>query len=55
MKYRIENTSSGMELGTYEAPSPEEALERMYRDAGYASADDAPKEGRAHLTVTEVE
>ena len=36
MKYRIENIKSGIDLGIFEAESPEEALAAMYRDAGCA-------------------
>ena len=34
-RYRIENTTSGTILGTYEAKSEYEALDEMARDAGY--------------------
>lgn len=35
-RYRIANTIGGVVLGVYEATSPEEALDVMARDAGYA-------------------
>lgn len=35
--YQIENTRSGIILGTYEANTEAEALDAMARDAGYAS------------------
>lgn len=41
MKYQIENTSSGIILGVYEASSKEEALDLMAREAGYASYEEA--------------
>jgi hypothetical protein len=40
-KYRIFNRRSGADLGVYEAPTPAEALQAMYADAGYADAQDA--------------
>ena len=35
MKYRIENTRSGIVLGEYDAESKSDALDAMARDAGY--------------------
>lgn len=35
--YKIENTTSGHVLGVYPGDTPEEALDYMYRDAGYES------------------
>lgn len=37
MTYTIENTASGVVLGTYEAESAEAALDAMARDAKYAN------------------
>lgn len=38
--YRIINRTSGLDLGTYTAASPEEAASAMRRDAGYATDED---------------
>jgi hypothetical protein len=35
--YRIENTTSGIVLGVYQADTEAEALDAMARDAGYTS------------------
>lgn len=36
MSYTITNRISGLCLGTYEGATPQEAIEAMRRDAGYA-------------------
>lgn len=56
--YRIENTASGIELGTYDADSPEAALDAMARDAGYrdyAEAESTAPSKPGEIVVTEVE
>lgn len=35
MKYQVENTTSGHIFGTFEAETPEQALDKMAQDAGY--------------------
>ena len=35
MKYQIENTHSGVILGTYESDTPARALDLLAQDAGY--------------------
>lgn len=40
MKYRIENINSGLDMGIWEADSPEDAIEAMRLDAGYDSAEE---------------
>lgn len=52
--FRIENTVSGAILGLYPGDTEEEALDAMYRDAGYEGVSDAPGDGH-DLEVTEVE
>ena len=40
-KFEVHNKNSGVCLGIYSADTPQEAIEAMYRDAGYASEEDA--------------
>ena len=49
MKYKIENTISGLVLGTYEASSEEDALDLLARDAGYTSYEEVQEAAPARL------
>lgn len=56
--FRIENRHSGHVLGEYPGIDEAHALDEMYRDAGYADADDAIKQVGADpssLIVTKVD
>jgi len=57
-KFQISNTTSGADLGTYEAATREEALDAMARDAGYksfAASCEVTGEDGSDLVVREVE
>jgi len=41
MKYVIQNTESGLHLGTWEGPAKRDALDALSRAAGYKDYDDA--------------
>jgi hypothetical protein len=41
MKYQIENTHSGVVLGTYDADTPAQALDMLAQDAGYKDDSEA--------------
>jgi hypothetical protein len=51
LSYQI-TSDAGVDLGIYEGDTPDEALDAMARDAGYASQADAPSPFSG--TVTEV-
>lgn len=52
--YRI-TSEAGVDMGTYDAEGPEQALDCLARDAGYKNMDDAEKQGfRRCLTATEI-
>lgn len=58
MKYKITNTVSGIELGTYEGRTPEEALDAMavlsgYRD--YSHACEIAASASGEIVVEEVD
>jgi hypothetical protein len=56
--YRIVNTMSGQDLGTYEASSKADALEQLAKFAGYqtfAEACETTSDDGRDLEVTEVE
>lgn len=58
MQYRIENMTSGADLGTYSADSEDSALDAMARDAGYASYADLQQRvpgDEGEIVVTEVD
>ena len=55
MKFRIENTVAGCEIGTYEAGSAKEALEKMFQNAGYNFHGDEPMVFGGTLEITRVE
>ena len=58
MIYQIENTQSGIILGTYEADTPHEALDRMAQDAGYKDYAAAQKVAPAvpgEIVVSEID
>ena len=40
-RYQLTNRTSGLDLGTYEAPTAYDAIETMHKDAGYADIDAA--------------
>jgi hypothetical protein len=42
--YQIENTVSGVVLGQYEGANPDDALEALARDAGYANRAEMDRE-----------
>ena len=53
-RWTIENTESGVVLGTYEAETSEDALDTLARDAGYRDQADADAQvGAASLRVYE--
>ena len=47
----IENITSGVVLGAYEADTETEALDKLARDAGYASWNDVPNADASDLAI----
>lgn len=64
LKYRIENSRTGANLGSYYGDCPEAAIAAMYCDAGYPCevvdgvitfSDNAPSDGvKSEITATEI-
>lgn len=56
MKYMIENRESGAMLGTYEAETEDQALDKMAQDAGYKDysdlLDNVPDSSKDELMIT---
>jgi len=56
-QYRIENRTSGVDLGAYEGETEQEALDAMARDAGYQNYEEAQATAPADdddIVVTEM-
>ena len=51
-RYKI-TSEAGLDMGTYDATSPQEALDRFAQDAGYKSMTDAESQGfRGSVTAS---